>query len=406
MISRLTQSAKSGPIIVILMIVALYSKWVGYIAELSYYKHELTIRAGTLFFLVPMIWHSLWLLNKVRHRSRKVLLLIYILLFIVPNALSAWLYDVPVLFPALCWFCMFLVRKQFLLDNPEGAIKSEKKIAQIAIFFAFCLFSYFFAVHRFNINWGAIFFEDVYEWRFQVSGQRGWLETLMFSSGTKFLLPSVLSYCLYKGRKLMSIAIVLVLIYLFSTSSHKSILFSVFIVCFGHYYLRYGVTVLTALGAMLFLLALSQTIIFDDLLVRRILFLPTYLNRAYYEYFENPLLLSHSIFKWILPYRYTDTLAPAWRIGVEYWGMHVSLNNGALSDGIMNFGVAGGIVYLTAMLWVLNWLIGKLPVYFAPVCFIYLWQAVNSPFVTTFVTHGLVFMLILALIASKCSANE
>ena len=201
MISRLTQSAKSGPIIVILMIVALYSKWVGYIAELSYYKHELTIRAGTLFFLVPMIWHSLWLLNKVRHRSRKVLLLIYILLFIVPNALSAWLYDVPVLFPALCWFCMFLVRKQFLLDNPEGAIKSEKKIAQIAIFFAFCLFSYFFAVHRFNINWGAIFFEDVYEWRFQVSGQRGWLETLIFSSGTKFLLPSVLSYCLYKGRK-------------------------------------------------------------------------------------------------------------------------------------------------------------------------------------------------------------
>ena len=398
----------TGPFVLVALGALLFQKWTGYISTLNYKSLVFDEKYWLLLIVAPIFFSSLRLISRLKTLEERVISVFYVGLFIVPNGLSVLLYQVPPQILIVAWLGFWCAVRWSLSfsGNKNYDVVEEKGTFKIISWLAMLCTLYFFYIHRLNVNVNAIFLEDIYEWRFAVTEKRHFIENVAFSTTTKLLIPLLLSRCLTRKEIGYFVFWLVVLIYLFSTSNQKSILFSVILIVGYHVFFSFKTRVWPSVLSLTWVVGLMVTTVGDDIIVRRLLFLPTYLNKVYWEYFEEPLFLSHSVLKWIFYNRYTDLLAPPWRIGWEYWGLHVSLNNGIISDGILNFGVIGGVVYVLISLRILFGISRRVPSYGVPIILIYLWQLVNSALITTFVLHGLFMFYLISRKIWRCAQEE
>jgi hypothetical protein len=141
--------------------------------------------------------------------------------------------------------------------------------------------------------------------------------------------------------------------------------------------------------------------IIGSLFIRRLVITPGLLTGLYFEYFsDNPVFLwSHSILSSFVEQPYS--LPPAFLIGFEYFGSDVTSANANLwADGFANAGLGGPLVVsLLAGLFFrfADWVaVGRSTLGFLA------WLApsfalVNSAFLTSVLTHGLLATVVLVL---------
>jgi hypothetical protein len=147
-----------------------------------------------------------------------------------------------------------------------------------------------------------------------------------------------------------------------------------------------------------------------SLLTRRLLFVPAQLSFYYYDFFkEQPIYLSHSIFKYFIHYPFP--LPPPYMIGQIYLKSDVTdANNGLIADGFMNFGYFGIILWaivFAMLVQTADTLVKSKNIkVLYPIMILTFYAMVNSALFTTILTHGLFVVFIVAFLYEKESKYD
>ncbi|HCA41342.1 MAG TPA: hypothetical protein DEP01_07605 [Aminobacterium sp.] len=205
-------------------------------------------------------------------------------------------------------------------------------------------------LHFFNLN-----LSKVYEFR-RASAQTvaqgffAYLNNWVFKVFNMFLL----TWALYKNKKIFIIISLLLQVFFFAISAHKSVLFSPILILLIRYIsskkqlpVLFPFFYLTGIGCSLNIFLLFNNIWPLSLIVRRALFVPAFLNFKYYLFFQNnPLIyFSNSVFiKRLIHYPY-DIPVPL--LISEFIGHNPEswANTGFLGAGYAQLSYLGIIVY-------------------------------------------------------------
>lgn len=170
---------------------------------------------------------------------------------------------------------------------------------------------------------------------------------LLTSAGN--VLPVLLMYCLMKKQYTISLFVIFIIFMNFSIGGHKSVIFKCFVCIIGYAFYNRKI-ILCYSWALFFLsfIALLEYYLFDTftlngMIIRRMLYIPSYINYQYYDFFSThefdyfrQSFLRHLGF--VSPY---DISIP-YIIGDRYWGSEdTGANNGLFSDAFMNLGYIG-----------------------------------------------------------------
>ena len=253
----------------------------------------------------------------------------------------------------------------------------------------------------------------VYEYRGEVgkalfAGVLGYLNVWAFKIANPFLI----TWALLKHKKVFVIFFVALQVLFFGMSSHKSVLFYLFLI-FGVYFLfkfiNYRKISSYIVWGLFFIVVIcgfaeiwGGQVLPISLFVRRALYVPALLNFAYYEVFSQSgyVYLSNSVFSFFVayPFEYDYT-----RIISLYLYGHpgTNCNNGFLATSYMHFGFVGVILY-SVIVGILLGLVdslssGRMPLWvaisFTIVPFFTLFT--SADLTTSLLTHGIIIDLIL-----------
>ena len=260
---------------------------------------------------------------------------------------------------------------------------------------------------RLNINTKVLALSDIYEVRKVFKSNASFISSYTFWWLAKVILPVMLVYSLIKKDNKIVLLSLVILIYLFLISGHKSVYFTPILIFFYYHFGKdYNEKILLT---MLFMLILFVVInipdlyierpLFKSIFVRRMFFVPALLNDYYFDFFkDNHIYLSHSIFSDFSNYPYD--LQPAYLIGEEYFGKpEMSSNTGIVANGFMNFGYLGVVIYsviFSLFLSILNSINMNRRYFGLFIFFMFIFR--GSAFFTTILTHGFWLVLILAFV--------
>jgi hypothetical protein len=191
-----------------------------------------------------------------------------------------------------------------------------------------------------------------YEIRSQFSKTQNRLADYIFGWAAKIIIPFLFVYFIIKKKWLVSVVFFLFQVLIFSVTGHKFYFFVLFfclILVFiaktknPMFWLMLGLCLVVLIDIFIYLT--FGDLFFLSIFTRRTIFTSPLLAFNYYDFFsENPFIsLSHHWpFRIFLEYPYS--LDPADLIG-EYYCGGGHANNGMMSDGYMNFGFAGMIIW-------------------------------------------------------------
>ena len=286
----------------------------------------------------------------------------------------------------------------------------EKLAIYISLVFVFFLIGwYLISGVTFNLD-----IAKVYEFR-EDNTEASTGGVFSYTNGWTYQIFNIflISITLLHRKYLFCLLFVLIQIYFFSASAHKTVLFLPILV-FGVWYYLKNTNKLIIIPFSFFLLILlanityviSEDIMFSSLFSRRVFFVPARLTFNYFDFFsENPYVYwSNSVLSWLIDYPYTENVSKT--IGA-YLGNESNANNGFISSGYAHAGVFGVIVYSVFIGSILRF-IDKYSSKNIPV-----WLGVSltlvplrnlilsSDFFTVLLTHGLLIALILIFLSGN-----
>jgi len=231
--------------------------------------------------------------------------------------------------------------------------------------------------------------------------------------GFNITVPFLACY-FYLERKYLYFTIIIFLwLALFSITGLKSVLFSLpfialvlFLIKLKKVKLLYpavhslGIVIATSIYYF------THNLLVASIFVRRYLLLPALNYFNYVDFFSShpKLMLSHSIFKGFLPYKYF--LSPPHLIGYYYYGQpEMNANAGFIADAFANFGYIGIFLFsllLIIILVFIGFITSKKNKYLIASLFLMPFISLsNSSLLTTLLTHGLLFAMFLAFLLEK-----
>lgn len=218
----------------------------------------------------------------------------------------------------------------------------------------------------------------------------------------------------YLKRKYLYLTITIFLwLALFSVTGLKSILFSLpfmvlvlFLIKLKKLKLFYPIAHSLGIAGSIAIFSFSHNLFAMSVFIRRYLLVPAANYFNYIDFFgvHPKLMLSHSIFKNFLSYKYN--LNPAHLIGYYYYGhAEMGANTGFIADAFANFGYTGIFFYsllLILTLIFIGFITDKKAEYLIVSLFLMPFMAlVNSALLTVLLTHGLLFAMLLAFLLEK-----
>ena len=302
------------------------------------------------------------------------------------------------------------------LRMPRSSISDTARFYLLLILALVMLFPFFLA-YGFSINWKVFLLQDIYAVRLAARVKSTMLTGYLYSSLSKIVFPVMMIYGLLKKDYILLIVSIAGILYLFAVMAAKIVLFGMLVALFFYYGKNYRVKIFYFLLLLcgIFIAGRIATVFFGNLVpesifVRREFFLPAYLNQVYYDYFSiHPhVYWSNSVLSPFVHPVYS--LDPAFLIGREYFGdVNTRANNGIISDGYMNMGLAGVILNtLIAALIISVINAARVNSKYLGIFFIMIITFISSPLFTGLLTHGILLLLLLSvfLLRSEPAVGE
>lgn len=366
---------------------------------------------GKFLFII-----SLYLTNKTKSKFIYITMMLFNLLIVIPNLIMYQFNNSPLTISVLIIIFMFFLSIN-LLKIPSIKFFEIKKQQILPLLFAtiIILFIPFFYKYGFNFDLRVFSLGEVmYEIRKASSQISSPLTTYLYFPLKNFLIPILLVYAILKNKKWLIVSGILMVIYLFLIIPHKSTFFSIFVIIafYFHddYYKKLNFIFLGILGILV--LSITSSILFnygmpESIFLRRMFFIPAQLNIAYFEIFnDQPIYLSHSILSSI--FNYPFSLDPSHYVADVYFKRpEMMANNGIISDGFMNFGVIGSLVF-SFFISIIFHFFDKLEISpkFYGIIFLIIKLTMGAAFFTMLLTHGLILFIIISIIFLRKSAFQ
>jgi hypothetical protein len=313
----------------------------------------------------------------------------------------------PVLVVSICFFVIhFFVNIKFFSFGGLPFIRSGRAVGiSISLFFVgFLVIWYFISGVSFNLD-----FSKVYEFRAENAdlssgGILAYTNNWTYQVFNVFLMALALFY----RRFVLFLLFVLIQVYFFAASTHKTVLFLPLLV-FGiwFYFRRYSsLVVVPAVISLIVVFSLVSYLFFGDvwlssLFSRRVFFVPAKLTFVYFDFFSNNpnVYWSNSVLSWLLPYPYDLSMTHVVGRYVGRDGM--GANNGFIASGFAHAGLFGVILYVVLTGLVLRFLNdvtkGTMPLWLAVSLCVVPMRAllISSDLLTVMLTHGFLVAIIL-----------
>jgi hypothetical protein len=368
-----------------------------------------------IFGLIPIAIKSSW--------KYQLTLAVSSIFFLLPNVTYASFFALPVWFVAglavFQWILIIPIKSPVTFNFSVGNDWIKKGAIFLVILTTLSVLWLYFDVDGSVRLTHFLLQNDIYEARSNTSENISTLGKYLMSWTVNLLIP--LSVVLsYKNHKILAVLGVLLGLALFGFNPHKTILFNMFLALtfsvfsgfqFKLKWLLSGFAFLLIVGRVEALLFNSHVPMIEGFMVRRLLFLPAYLNQCYLEYFTEPIYLSHSILKTFVSDPFI--LEPSEVIGeMAYPGSGAHANNGIFSDGFMNFGFVGFWLWLIAAGMIIAFMLSTA---FTPEMIVFIILVINtfksSPLLTSLKNHAvlpilIIFLLIQITATSNQSADQ
>lgn len=383
--------------------------YMGFLHEIHYLK----LFIGYILFLTTSIYYYYFINNYFD----RLLCFLLILFFTIPNCilLAFELSNLEIVF----WssFCV-IITHQILRLKPLIKIRYNLSNNFILIIIwsllIICLVPVV-AAHGIHIRLNMLLLDDVYDVRRISRLNNTMLSVYSYFWLAKVICPLGIIYGNEQKKKLLMIFSSLVLIYLFMTTGHKSVLFSILIIFafyFGKNEMKNKFRVIVKSSFILFLAIILLTVAFkinepQSLLIRRLFFIPAILNFYYFDFFDNNYIFySNSYLSFILDYPFSKE--PPHLVGSFYFNSEeMSANNGYISDGFSNLGNIGVLIniIISSMLF-RRFKIYNVPPKYLGLLFIMLYAIQGSSLSTVLITHGGLLLYILIPVVFNNSRTE
>lgn len=317
----------------------------------------------------------------------------------------------PVLVVVLAmYFISLITRINFISFKRVRTVKYGREFAVgiSLLFVGFLVVWYFISGARFSLN-----FSKVYDFRgenaeLSASGLLAYTNNWTYQIFNVFLM----AFSLFHRRYLWFAILLVIQIYFFAASAHKSVLFLPLLLVGVWFYFRKtsSLTVLPIMFSGVIVVTLLSYFIFDDLWLsslfsRRVFYVPAKLTFVYFDFFSyNPKVLwSNSILSFFFAYPYDVSLT---HVVNRYLGSDSpGANNGFIASGYAHAGLYGVFIYafiVGVILRFINDVTHKtLPVWLAVALSIVPLRAllISSDLFTVMLTHGFIIAIVLIFLA-------
>lgn len=320
----------------------------------------------------------------------------------------------PVLLTLASFFAIwFLLRTNlvkpvnFKIYNGGG--KFAFNLSVVCIFILIFWYILSGAVFYFNLD-----FSKVYEYR-GLSSELASVGPMAYFNGWVYnvFIVYAMAYSLLHKKYYLTILFVIIQIFFYGVSAHKTVFFTPLLVLSIWWYFRRFRSVMFMVISFSFLVILSvflyfynNNIMFGSMFNRRVFFVPAKLTFDYFSFFENnpKVFWSNSVLSWIVDYPYNDRITKI--IGYEN-DTEASANNGYISSGFSHAGMLGIFIYSYIIAFLLKNIdfFGKfnIPLWFILCLIVTPMRSflISSDLFTGLLTHGFLIAFLLLLISRK-----
>jgi len=360
------------------------------------------------------------LMPKKTKKLSNIMLWMFFLMSYVPMLTLFALMDESQIFMYAATFFWIIVFLMVRTKIPKLNIKKLKqsKIIRWIIFITIPIIS-FMLIYKYlglHINFSL---RNVYEIRSHYTGLHIPFAGYILNWFAKIIGPTLFVIFFVKKKWIPLILVLGLQMLLFSITGHKSYLFIIPFV-FAMLWIVKRKNSLNWMTISLIIIILISSLsyyLIDDLWLsslatRRTLLVPAQLSFFYYDFFSNhqfTFLSQHHIFRNFINYPYH--LNPPNLIGESYFNRpQMGANNGIVSDGYMNFGFFGMIMWAIVLSFILK-LIDNLSrrkniKITIAVIIIPMLSIISSSLPTVLITHGLLFSLLLLYLLPKENLNK
>jgi len=264
-------------------------------------------------------------------------------------------------------------------------------------------FIYFYAPY---INLRNIFLADVYETRLKFRDIKVDLLAYLINPLTRIFLPIILVVSILRKQYFLSFTAILGIIFLFLCGAFKSYFFGLIAVILfinGDYYKKLKIFLLIILAFCsigVVIAHITGNIMLLDLFTRRIFFLPPFLDNHYYNLFNhNFTFWSHNPIGSLFSRSHFDKPIPIAIGEIIFKKEGVNANVGVITEGFISLGFIGVIIhsFILSLIFIFIKELRLHPSFFG-IVFIFIFVALNSFLTIMFTTHGLLFLIIIALL--------
>tara|TARA_B100001250_G_C19814174_1_gene797334 strand:+ start:661 stop:1941 length:1281 start_codon:yes stop_codon:yes gene_type:complete len=225
------------------------------------------------------------------------------------------------------------------------------------LLFSFFLYSYYFGTNL-NFQYFALLSDTLYEGResFSVAGSKLGMIRYFFSNIQNVALPLFLSYGLYKKNKILVLLTFALYMYVFLTTTLKTILFTPILILFTYFILRdKSIYIPHAIFKNFYKVILAAIVIdyflyspyIHILFIRRLLFLPVLVSEKYFQYFDEnnfTYLSDLPLFESLFIYPFDGSIPNI--IGKYFIYNSGYMNGSFLADGYIKIGLLSVFLYI------------------------------------------------------------
>ncbi len=372
---------------------------------------------GILLFVISLMF----LLFKQTKYMYSIAVLFNVLM-LVPNLILYQFTDAPIAISLLIMLMLFLLSTDIVkvpFFNKIGAkipiIESDYLLPFLSILALLSVLPFMLA-YGFKIDIRVFTFGSIiYDIRAAGNLLSNTFTRYLYSPLNNFLLPIIIIFGFMRKKWLYVVLGIVLMVYLYAIIPQKATFFGLISIVIFYFIKDIEVKIKYLVFGLLFILAATVVltdyygvIMPESIFVRRLFFLPAILNNAYFEIFkDNHIYLSHSIFKHFIDYPYE--LEPAFYVSEQFWGEYSSANNGIISDGYMNFGIIGSVVFLYVVVLMFKTIdLLNVSSRFFGISFIMIIVFISGALLTSLLTHGLLFLFVLLFLflRNTQSAND
>lgn len=356
---------------------------------------------SSLFFLFSCIY-----LYVVKSGFLRIVCAVFQVFFLIPN-LILWVHMQLSIIPSLAVLLLIFLLSWETLNIPKINSIRFSVNEQILVFVFLCVLVFipFATMYDFHFTKSVFTFSsDIYEIRKEASMLQTPFLSYLISPYVKVLLPMFIAYAVLNNKKIFGLIGFALMILMYALIPHKSIFFSSIVVLVFAFIKTHDKQLIAFLSGLLIMISIGiiatnfNQIMLNSILVRRVFFLPAYLNYAYLDFFKDNLYYSYSFLSAFNTYNYP--LDPAQMIALEYYGSReMNANTGFLVDTLINIGALGLflVVVIIALLFKFLDALQIHPVYFG-LYLLFIITLQNSSFFTSMLTHGGLALLVLSVL--------